>query len=449
MKIGIAISTHNRKEVFKNSYNFWLKFLPKNAILIVVDDASSDPVKEANYRFETQVGIAKVKNKCIELLEQQGVTDYFLVDDDIYPITEDWYKPYIKSGLNHAMYIWDKLHNGGFINNKVVKITDNYIEYANPCGCLLYFKKICFDIVGGMDEAFGLWGYEHVQLSRRIFNAGLTPAKFLDVKGAFKKFYAHDYYLSTQRSLPAKVRMEHIKKNEGYFNKTILNSNYIPYRQMDNVIITTFFTGYIDPQKGQKWEANHDMLLPLIESLNGQHLIVIHDCFNSPNTESVSYVRAKCNENPYYFRWKAIRAYLKQAQHDFVFCCDATDVTMLKNPFEHMSGYNLYVGDEPDTLKNKWLTHHHDTELLRTFFKTNSQLPLLNAGLLGGKQDVVLAFLDGLVQVLHPEFAGYTDMGVFNYIAYLYFQDILSHGRHVNTIFKSYKPNNVSWFMHK
>ena len=94
-KIGIGITTHNRYDIFKKSYDEINRFLPSGAVLVVVDDASDTPVKEATFRFNENVGIAKAKNKCFELLYDSGCEHFFLFDDDCYPLVEDWYKPYM------------------------------------------------------------------------------------------------------------------------------------------------------------------------------------------------------------------------------------------------------------------------------------------------------------------------------------------------------------------
>lgn len=448
MKIGICISTRNRKEVFEHTYSQWVKYLPKGAILIVVDDASDYHVKEADFRFEEQAGIAKVKNKSIELLEAKGVTDFVLSDNDVYPINENWHLPYINSGLNHAMLTYEKFANGGNIGNRIIKRHANYNEFLHPCGILLYYKKICFETVGGMNEVFGLGMHEHVELSRRIFNAGLTPKPYIDVPNSLDNFYSHDHHQTIDRTLSAKVRAELVKKNTPIFNKNKLSKDFVPYRKMNNIIITTYFTGTPDPQKdGKRWQPNIEDLSELIGSLSGQKLVVLHDCFDDIEIENVEFVKVKTTLNPYFQRWVSIKEYLDNNNVDFLFCVDATDVKMLKNPFGSMTATNIYVGDEPSYLNNKWLITHHQEYL--PFILGNANKVLLNAGLLGGKSNVIKPFLKKLIETNEKKPNVMTDMAAFNYTAYTYFKDIIFHGRIVNTVFKSFKPNNISFWQHK
>ena len=62
MRIAISITTHNRYETFKKTYDSIIKFMPSDAVLFVVDDGSDIPVKEATFRFDTSQGIARAKN---------------------------------------------------------------------------------------------------------------------------------------------------------------------------------------------------------------------------------------------------------------------------------------------------------------------------------------------------------------------------------------------------
>ena len=68
--IGIGITTHNRYETFSKTLVEIKRYAPKDAKIVVVDDASDIPVPEATFRFDTNVGIAAGKNKCMELLDE-------------------------------------------------------------------------------------------------------------------------------------------------------------------------------------------------------------------------------------------------------------------------------------------------------------------------------------------------------------------------------------------
>lgn len=108
-KIGIGITTHNRYDVYQNTLEHITKLAPKGAEIVVVDDASDEVVPEATYRFTINAGIARAKNKCLELL--QDCDHIFLFDDDTYPLIEDWHVPYVYNKEPHLCYIFKNFTN--------------------------------------------------------------------------------------------------------------------------------------------------------------------------------------------------------------------------------------------------------------------------------------------------------------------------------------------------
>lgn len=216
--IGVAISTRNRREMAEHSIQKWRDFLPASAKLVIVDDASDVPYPGADYRFETQAGIAVVKNKCLELLE--GCEHLFLVDDDIYPL-DAWAPYYVNSNLQHACYIFDR---------KMLWKEPDYVAYDLPRGCLMYFTKRCIEKAGGFNTNFKIYGYDHAELSRRIFNMKLTPAAYIDIPDSKGLFYCHDEQLTVRSSLPLQERTRFIRGNKKLFDDTFSSNTFIPYK---------------------------------------------------------------------------------------------------------------------------------------------------------------------------------------------------------------------------
>ncbi len=163
MKIGIGITTRNRRETAQKSIAEIKRLSPKGSKIVIVDDSSDMPFPKSNFRFDYQAGIAKAKNKCLELLE--GSDYIFLFDDDCYPITTNWYEPYISSGLNHASFNFEWRADG---MKPLETLPNGIVSWSSPRGCLMFFTKHCIDTCGGMDEGFAIWGYEHPEYSRRV-----------------------------------------------------------------------------------------------------------------------------------------------------------------------------------------------------------------------------------------------------------------------------------------
>src|SRR5690349_8979887 len=105
MKVGIGITAHNRPQVFGHTLKMVRRFAPAGSEIVVVDDASDTPEPAAIFRFDRNAGIARAKNKCLELLDAAGCDQLFLFDDDTYPIAKGWELPYIESPEPHLMYI--------------------------------------------------------------------------------------------------------------------------------------------------------------------------------------------------------------------------------------------------------------------------------------------------------------------------------------------------------
>lgn len=450
MRIKIAMTTHNRYDVFKKSLEMWNKFLPKNAELIVVDDGSDIAVTEADFRFETPQGIAVAKNKCFELM---GDADfYFLVDDDVYPITKTWWKPYTESGINHLCLGFDTFSNGGK-NGHVLLKSENSLDYwKEPCGLLMMYTPLCLEKAGGMDPKYKKWSGEHQNLSQRIYNLGLTPHPFMDVKDGIKMFYSFDQHQSSERSVDADTRRRMWNQNKQLLVRDAKSLDFIPFKPLEDVYITTLFNHIVDPQRGEKWNADESVLNSLVASLGGAKLIVLTDSFEGEAENNVHFIPVQTvSNNPYWQRWISIKEHLENHNYNKVFICDGTDVVRLRDPFPHMHPGRIYLGDEQtQTIRNRWLMANHAAPIYQRMYNIGAMWRLLNAGLCGGYQDIVLKFTTLLVEHYFTFGSNdFTDMAGFNFIAYLHFKTAIVNGKQVNNSFKSYADNGVCWFKHK
>lgn len=450
MQIKIAITTHNRYDVFKKSLENWKKHLPKNAELIVVDDGSDIPVKEADFRFETSQGIAVAKNKCFELMGEADF--YFLVDDDIYPITKNWWKPYTESGINHLCLGFDKFSSGRPNGHILLKSEKGLDYWKEPCGLMMMYTPICLEKAGGMDPRYKKWGGEHQQLSQRIYNLGLTPHPFIDVKDGIKMFYSFDQHETTDRSVDVHSRRRSWAENRQLLIRDKVSLAYHSIKPLEDVFITTLFNHIVDPQKGEKWNADESVLDELVKSLKGQKLIVLTDSFEGVTEENVHFIPVKTTaDNPYWQRWISINGHLKQNHYNKVFICDGTDVVLMRDPFPFIHPGRIYLGDEQSQIiRNRWLMDRHPAQIYQKMYTIGSTWRLLNAGLCGGHHDTVARFTALMVD--HYNQYGkqdYTDMAGFNYVAYLHFKGAIVHGKQINNLFKSYTDNGICWFKHK
>lgn len=180
VSIGVGVTTHNRPEVFQETIRRIRECSP-GVKIVVVDDASTKPVADATFRFDQQAGIARAKNKCLELLDD--CEHIFLFDDDCYPLKTGWWEPYVESPEPHLMYLFTHWSSGDPVgDSEVIFEDDRHVAHSHERGCMIYVHCSAVDKIGGMDPIFGLWGGEHGDWSNRIHAAGLTSFPYMDVK---------------------------------------------------------------------------------------------------------------------------------------------------------------------------------------------------------------------------------------------------------------------------
>lgn len=461
--IGIAITTRNRREVFDKTLAEFQRYTP-GALVVVVDDASDKPIEGA-IRFDDNVGIARAKNAGIAALMDAGVDHLFLADDDCYPIADEWWRPYIESPEPHLCFLFKDVDRRKRLETPpTVYEDDRHIAMSHPRGCLLYVHRSAVERVGGQRPQFGIWGFDHVEYSARIHAAGLTTNRFQDVKDSGTLLYSMDEnyvdHPGFKRAVDITVRQEHLARNEALYEHYRGSTDFVPYRETCNVVITSLLTGRPDPQRGARMKADTALLAELRTSIKGAKLVVCHDELTDPGDETTEFVRSANTINVYFQRHIAAWQYLRDhPEIRWVWCVDGTDVKMLHEPWEHMQPGRLYLGSEPAIVSIPWMRDNHPAAVIQSFLAEHPTKQLLNAGLIGGDRDTVMGFLHDLIS-LHADNAeavargtdqplGIGDMGALNYIAWTRYADRLIYGSMVNTTFKVNETNDFSMWKHK
>lgn len=467
MRVGVGVTTHNRRESLAEALGYIRKYLPPGAKLVVVDDASTVPAPNADFRFERNVGIAVAKNKCLELLD--GCDHIFLFDDDCWPICADWWKPYVESEEPHLMYIFRDFAVGKKTLRDIEVVYDDgkRIVYSHTRGCMLYLERRCIEAIGGFDPIFGKWGAEHGDLSNRIFAAGLTTFPYMDVPNSNDLIYSSDEQRAVKTTVPSEERRKYVARNEAISAERVGLPIYVPYKSGGSreVVLTCYFTGAIDSQRNRKWEADASALDPLLDSLksHGVEYMVLNDCFEP--REGFLRVRTGFDLSPklspYWQRWISYYEWLL-ANPDVgrVWCVDGTDVEMLRNPFPQMQPGVIYVGDEQgQKTRCQWMMHTHPHNHMLDLYAKYGRETLLNAGLLGGSRSAVMSFLRQMLLLLQrnrgdalrgtDRWIDGSDMGGFNYVARIPMGRHIEHGVAVNTVFKAFSDNGSAWWKHK
>lgn len=457
-RIGIAVTTHGRPEIARQTLQN-ISANSADAVVVVVDDASPEPFTHETFevfRYNTQQGIAKAKNKCLEILMNKQVEHLFLFDDDCWPTQPDWFKPYIESPEPHLCYLFkDRNVRGVALDSPRTTYHDGSIwALEHPRGCMMYMHRSVVERIGGFRPEFGIWGHEHVEYSVRAHSAGMTLQPFQDICGSEKLVYSIDANLKSHpgfaRSVPDKIRREENERNAAILAKYKGSTDYVDYIQLENLVMTGLFTKKSDPQRNKKWAAEKSLIETWRKSISDAKAVVLHDELQVDNE---TFVQVPTGMNPYAQRWCSYFQYLREHKYRFVFCTDGTDVTMLRSPWEEMIPGVLYVGWEPTILGIPWMIQNHPA--YREWINSNKDKMLLNAGVVGGDYSTVLEFCHDMAHecltVDHTLLAG--DMAAFNKVLYSEKWHQRFHtGPAVTTLFKhnqTAKENSWSWFAHK
>lgn len=468
-RIGVAVTTHNRPEVLAETLGHIMARTP-GAYVVVVDDGSKRPAVVPDgvelVRHEKARGIAGAKNACLAALMRAGVDHLFLYDDDAWPKVDGWWRPYVESSEPHLMAMFDKPK--GVTKRQLEVLYDDgaHVAFHATRGHMLYVERHVVEAVGGMDTAFGAYGWEHVSWSDRIHSAGFTTARYMDVKGSDELIHSMDQAgeikstatdaakrFSTGPGLELRMQSRH-------------SPDYIEYRELRDVVLTALLTAQSDPQRGRPMQARASMLRALHDSLrhDGEFVVAHTGIADGESLEKADLVEVSQYVNPYFQRWINYFQWLRENPDvGFVWCVDGTDVKMTRDPFPEMEPGVLYMGYEAKTLRDEWMMAHHPDKTLQDFMTANANTPLLNMGVVGGDRATVMEFAQRVIKFYFDDhndwimgwetkraFDGVSgDMATGNYVARKFFADRVSSGPHVTNAFKSKLGVECAWWAHK
>lgn len=467
-RVGIAISTHNRAKVLKSTLEQHFKHLPAGALVVVVDDGSKQaaivPDGVQLIRHEQSLGIVATKNASLKALMDAGCEHLFLWDDDAWPVTNDWYKPYIESPEPHLAYQFLDLAGPKKLKDLAILHRDErHIAYTAQRGVMLYYHRSVIEKVGGFDPIYGRGMYEHGDLALRIHNAGLTTWAFADVTGSDRLIYSLDEHEAIERSVPQPDRIQLVKRNAGIYNgrRESGYTGFADYRPCKNLVLTTLLTSHPDPQRGIRMKADASLLSSWAGSVRGADAVVLADELKQAPTGAQLVGVPDVVMNVYFRRWLHIWHFLRDhPEYTHVWCTDGTDVEMLHQPWQMMEPGRVYVGSEPTLYADEWARKSHPEKQYQEFIAAHGHEVMLNAGLLGGSREDVMAFAHGILRLyyriesyrfwkMEHNAAAVGDMLAFGIVAKSFGDRVVS-GPQVHTVFKSNGiGKELAWWRHK
>lgn len=195
-------------------------------------------------------GVAVNKNTGIEALmthssneKYPDIEHLFLSDDDTWPLSTGALTEHLLHNDPHTMVCWGR-HRMAQVHRGSV--------WTWPRGSMLYLRREVIVRMGGMIEAFGAGGHEHVEFSRRIHQAGMTSTLYPTPEvyfhdrgtGARRFWHAEDMpkYGEDMGALRARrARLTAVSRPAGYqehIDKIMAardgDTTFVPYRAADN-----------------------------------------------------------------------------------------------------------------------------------------------------------------------------------------------------------------------
>lgn len=461
--VGIAITTKDRHDTFRDCLAKVRARTPAEFPIVIVDDGSTPPVDEATIRHDKARGIPAAKNACLAALMDLGVEHLILLDNDCYPLTDDWWRPFVESPEIHLSAQFLDIDGPRKLNDITVLYDDGQHQaWSGQRGYCLYYHRTAIDTVGGFDPIYGVGLYEHSDLANRLYARGLTTWRYASPKDSHLLVESLDQRATVDRT-PLQDRQALVKRNASIHNTRRAEGfdGYVEYRALRDVVLTCLYTGNVDPQRGSRMTPDPAALDTLTKSARPHPVVVLHDQLDATDHDNVTYVQAPNTVNVYFQRW--INAYQYLARNPDVgkvLVCDGTDVEILKPAelFDLPAG-KLLVGSEHQIVGCQWMRSNHPDPTIQTFLDEHRAEQLVNAGVLLGHRADVMAFILDLIHTWHDiemntfhkasKGNGVGDMAVFNFVAYTRHRDKLVYGPGVTTMFKADERNSFSRIRHK
>lgn len=193
MKIGIGVCSYKRPDLATKVCQDILKTIDTNKHEIQTvcslddDDTTGYEWVAENFGliYAPNGGIPVNKNRLLHYLQDNDVV--FIAEDDICFKKPGWTDVYLQaiqeSGYQHFNYIVSDYRQ---VIKKALKYKTIHLGlcggYVN--GVLMVMTKKCIEHVGGLDERYKMYGYEHADYARRVQKLGMYPREHVHVMEA-------------------------------------------------------------------------------------------------------------------------------------------------------------------------------------------------------------------------------------------------------------------------
>ena len=214
-RLGIALTTYNRRDSLLDLLNRLERFTSVNYSLVIGDDGSTDGT--ADMLADTRVAVVSGRNKGIAWNKNRGLYHLMnftaadiliLMDDDVLPQVYGWEQEWIAASLafGHVNYL--PLHLREHVLTGACRAADPGISHVVGGQCL-GFTREALQHVGYFDPRFGRYGHEHSDMTFRCLRAGFGGVSRV---GMSAYFYIIDSGLAL-RDIPSNVDLDSLARN--------------------------------------------------------------------------------------------------------------------------------------------------------------------------------------------------------------------------------------------
>jgi FkbM family methyltransferase len=216
VKLGIAITTYNRKSMLLEQIECLKNLTSCPFELVVCDDGSSDGTVEALRNIGVKViggtnrGIAWNKNRGLFYLREiYGADVILLLDDDLLPERDGWEQEWIE-GVQRWGHINFQYPNPEIILGSNIPADPGVSN--NLLGACVAFSRDVLSYVGYMDTRFKGYGNEHTDLTARAIRAGFGGFIIREGERRWRYFYSIHGGIKLEASV-SNINSDHIAHN--------------------------------------------------------------------------------------------------------------------------------------------------------------------------------------------------------------------------------------------
>lgn len=206
--VGVGILSYNRFNSIKRCIDSILKNTDLGKVTVFVSDDSSDDQRTIEYldklsasnasivviKNDVRLGIAGNTNRLLRCLSRfkYGI----LLNDDVEIMSSGWADFYVeamkKTSMHHFIYREPNVYGAKLGTNVNVRGLDLRVVDEKPHGAVLAFTKEMVNKIGYFDESYGIYGMEHVDWSTKVYESGIQPKGYFDVRGSERFFKLHN-----------------------------------------------------------------------------------------------------------------------------------------------------------------------------------------------------------------------------------------------------------------